>query len=300
MEVLIQKIVDNKVNFLVNETGVYYCCLMVNGNIKCDDTLEINKNMPYFMVHECVLDKDVILKINNKEKRLYKENQIIYMDDFDWGLENEWGKDFIFNEIFINRCYERIFEVEEGDVVVDIGASIGQFTKSILHKNPKKVYCIEPSKKEFKTLISNTKSDFTICINKGIGNIDGEIEVNSDYMLGNEDTMDSITFENFINEYEIEKIDFLKMDCEGGEYDIFTEDNLPWIKNNVRKISGEWHLEDDNQKILFKKFRDDILSQFNNYYIYSLDLYDIKWDLYNDHFLEYYNQVYIYIDNLWH
>ena len=32
------------------------------------------------------------------------------------------------------KCYERIFEVEEGDIVVDIGAFYGAFTYSILHK----------------------------------------------------------------------------------------------------------------------------------------------------------------------
>jgi hypothetical protein len=48
------------------------------------------------------------------------------------------------------------------------------------------------------------------------------------------------------------KIDFLKVDCEGGEYDIFTQDNLDFLINNVKKIVGEWHLRTPQLK---EKFR---------------------------------------------
>ena len=36
----------------------------------------------------------------------------------------------------------------------------------------------------------------------------------------------SITFKTLLSAYGIEKIDFLKTDCEGGEYDIFTNENI--------------------------------------------------------------------------
>ena len=34
---------------------------------------------------------------------------------------------------------------------------------------------------------------------------------------------------------------FFKLDCEGGEYDIFTEENIDYLKNNVGYIVGEFH-----------------------------------------------------------
>ena len=115
--------------------------------------------------------------------------------------------------------------------------------------------------------------------------------------LNGQTTMESIRFDTLINEYHISKIDFLKTDCEGGEYDIFTEQNFEWIKNNVKKISGEWHLHNQETKDKFRKFRDLNLRELTNHQIYSVDGIDIKWDLWNDHFIEYYKEIILYIDN---
>ena len=109
--------------------------------------------------------------------------------------------------------------------------------------------------------------------------------------------MEAITFKTFVENYSIDKIDFLKTDCEGGEYDIFNEENIDFILNNVKKISGEWHLNTTETKEKFIIFRDKYLTLFDNFYVHSIDGVDIKWDLWNEHFLEYYNEVIINIDN---
>ena len=209
----------------------------------------------------------------------------------------QYHKDSITQEIFIDKCYERFFEVEENDIVLDIGASVGPFTYSILNKNPKHVFCFEPSESEFKTLVSNTLGHPVTQINKGISNINSIVM--NDHLFGGEDQMESITFSKFIDLYGIDKIDFLKTDCEGGEFDIFTLDNLDWIKKNVKKIVGEWHIQlqghDNIEK--FRQFRDVYLNEFPNHQVYSVDNVDIKWDLWNEHFLEYYRQIIIHIDN---
>ena len=100
----------------------------------------------------------------------------INVDDFDWGKSNEWFRWAINKEIFEERIYEKFFSVDEEDVVMDIGASIGPFTYSILNKNPSKVYSIEPCDEEFPYLVKNTKKDFVTHINKGITDFDGIVE----------------------------------------------------------------------------------------------------------------------------
>lgn len=221
----------------------------------------------------------------------------IIMSDGSLKSMGEYHRDAITKEIFIDKCYERFFEVEEGDVVLDIGASVGPFTYSILHKKPKQVFCFEPSEREFKTLISNIKRHVVIPIPKGISNINSIVM--NDHLFGGEDSMESITFQKFIDLYDIKKIDFLKTDCEGCEFDIFTLENLEWIKNNVRKITGEWHLQLEGHNYIekFKRFRDTFLTEFTNYEIFSVDNVNIKWGLWNEHFLEYYKQIIIHIDN---
>ena len=116
-------------------------------------------------------------------------------------------------------------------------------------------------------------------------------------VFGGDDRMEGITFDRFCKLYNIEKIDFLKTDCEGGEYYIFTLENLPFIKENVSRIVGEWHLSDLELKSKFRNFRDRFLTNFQKFYVTDVEGLDIKWDLFNEHFLEYYTEVIIYIDN---
>lgn len=208
---------------------------------------------------------------------------------------SQYHKESLIKEIFQSRIYEKYFMVEENDIVVDIGASIGPFTFSILNKKPKHVFCLEPSEKEISTLVKNTLGHPVTVINKGISDINSTVE--NDFLFGGESKMEGITFSKFIKLYGLEKIDFIKIDCEGGEYDVFTLENLEYLKSNVRKITGEWHLSNEEEKNKFKNFRDTILVNFDNYEVNSIDGVDIKWDLFNDHFIEYYNQIILYIDN---
>jgi FkbM family methyltransferase len=221
------------------------------------------------------------------------------LEKFNWGwMDTEEGsihKHHITYETFEHRIYERLFEVESGDIVLDVGASIGSFPHSILHKNPKHIYCVEPSELEFPTLISNTIGHPVTPILKGISNINSYVDTG--YLYDDKSKMEGITFKKLRQVYNLEKIDFLKTDCEGGEYDIFNEENIDFIKNNVRKISGEWHLGNAEFKEKFRYFRDNYLILFDKIEVFSVDNINIKWDLWNDHFINYYTEVLIYIDN---
>ena len=106
---------------------------------------------------------------------------------FNWGeiADNSWFKETVNEEIFIREDYTEKFPIEEGDIVLDIGASAGPFTYSILHKEPKHVYCFEPKKTLFDTMTENIghHSNVTL-INKGINNVDGETEFKGLYFCG--------------------------------------------------------------------------------------------------------------------
>jgi FkbM family methyltransferase len=221
------------------------------------------------------------------------------LDNFDWGNSSEWYKSIVGDEIFHRKIYEKFFTVQENDTVLDVGASIGVFTYSILEKNPKHVFCIEPSSNQFVTLNKNTLRGNVTCINKAISS---EIGVSNNIEAYNDNVPQhyTITFDKFIENYNIQKIDFLKTDCEGGEYDIFNIKNLFWIKQNVKKIAGEFHIGvqygvDYTEQ--FKRFRDVYLRVFDNFHITSIDGVDIKWELWTENFTNYYKQVLIYIDN---
>ena len=221
---------------------------------------------------------------------------------FDWGWmadgDGLFHKNAITDEIFEQKVYEKFFEVQEGDVVLDVGASIGPFTYSILHKNPSRVFCIEPSIIEHSTLEKNTQNSPVTIIKKAITPQDGDKV--STYVFEQEQIttpIEGISFQTFLKENNINKIDFLKTDCEGGEYSIFNFENLCWLKDNLGVAVGEWHLSTPELKQQFRIFRDVFLRLFPNHNVYSIDGIDIKWDLWNEHFIEYYNEVIIYINN---
>ena len=220
------------------------------------------------------------------------------LENFIWEPKCYNGfQETVTKEIFQDKIYERFFEVEEGDIVFDIGASLGPFTFSILDRNPKHVFCFEPSFEEFKTLAMNTRHGNVTHINKGISDKIGKFDFKFVFENSNNDVLYSTTFQKVIEDYNIQKIDFLKTDCETGEYDIFTVENLFWIKNNVRKIVGEWHLGEHWMKSKFTVFRDLYLRVFPNFKIISFDGIDITSQIWNDNFIPYYNEIMIYIDN---
>ena len=194
-----------------------------------------------------------------------------------WGDTNPSAIGFIENEIFNLKCYESIFPVKKGDVVLDIGASIGPFTWDVMDR-ASKVYAVEPVKDQIKILKENTEGFNVKVFENVIGCKNGKLQFS---------LLKSIP----------DKIDFIKTDCEGGEYYIFRDEYMPFLKNQVRTIVGEFHLETPQQKIEFRYFRDKYLPQFKNVEVRSLDNIDIKWDLWNEHFIEYYNQVIIHINN---
>ena len=241
---------------------------------------------------ECTkeISSDMVIKEINK----IINKEMIEDKKFDWGKKSEWYVSQATKEIFEDDAYERFFEVEEGDIVVDLGASLGPFTYKILPKNPKQCYVVEPLSYHINVLHKNVGED-NVKIIQGAITDKKNIEITWD---GITESVPTFSFREFLNENKINKIDFLKCDCEGGEYDVFQPSNIDFIKT-IPKIVTEFHLVNDENfhECKFRWFRDNILPKFENYEVYSYDGVNIKWDLWNEHFIEYYNEVIIYIDN---
>ena len=231
-----------------------------------------------------------INKIMGKEENTFQVDEIT----FDWGKKSEWYVSQATQEIFEYNIYERLFEVEEGDIVVDLGASLGPFTYSILPKNPKQCFVVEPLSYHIDILNKNVGQE-NVKIIQGAISDKKKLEITWDNIT---ETSPTFTFKEFLDDNNINKIDFLKCDCEGGEYDVFSKSNIEFLKT-IPKIVTEFHLRDDENfhQCKFKWFRDNILQMFENFEVYSLDGVNIKWDLWNEHFIEYYNEVIFYFDN---
>jgi len=163
-------------------------------------------------------------------------------------------------EIWLLNCYTKNgINIENGDIVVDIGANIGAFSIFAATKfENTKVYSYEPMPNTFKLLEKNIKINnlknikpYNIAISGKAGHktffiedndncsctiIDEEInKINPKYQI-----LKCITLKDVFQKNNIERIDFLKMDCEGSEYDILFNTPKKYIKK-VKKISLEFH-----------------------------------------------------------
>ena len=195
--------------------------------------------------------------------------ELDYLDGYDYST---------FWEIFIYREYDKepLCVVEEGDVVLDIGANKGFFTLNALQKGASKVYSVEPvehSYEQVKKLLNNFPN--VEPINKAISETNGTITmfVDSDASASNCVTSHGHIFGRDSNKVEVEsvnintlieqineKINFMKVDCEGSELELFktiSEKNL----KNIDKLVIETH-GDEIDKFVY----DSIIS--NNFRVY--------------------------------
>lgn len=252
------------------------------------------------VVHENI--KKVGGEKKNTEKKENKKS-FTYPKDFDWGLLTEEDIVTIEREVVHEKVYRFWEDVKEGDVVLDIGASVGAYAVSILENNPKKVYCVEPSKKLMGVLKSNCDSEKIETINWGIVEQEGD---GINIFGGKDQQFKGITFKNMLKRYSIDHVDYMKVDCEGGEYNIFRDENMEFLLNKVKFMAIEMHLNYSGCREKFKNFRDKYLTQFKNYKVMSCTRQQIKWGhslnikdhIFNDDFIDNYTcEFMIYIKN---
>jgi len=166
-----------------------------------------------------------------------------------------------FMEVMVDEVYNRgNIKVEQGDVVLDIGSNYGFFSLYSIDRGASKVIALEPFPVTYGCLSENTKSfEGITVINKAISDEEGTFEFVSDpdycganYLLSNSSISDSnifikpgdnnvfsvetTTINKIIDEHNLEVINFLKVDCEGGEMDLFktiSDENLLKVKKTV-------------------------------------------------------------------
>lgn len=173
-----------------------------------------------------------------------------------------------YNEFFVRKDYDWWYEVQPGDVVVDLGACVGMMSAHALDKGASKVYMVEGNRELLKTAISNV-SEYMMNepdpkvypVNCIIGSSNGVYKTHED-KLGL-DEIDHMTFKEFIDVYDIPYIDYLKIDIEGSEYDILNEENRWYLMNNVKHMAIEIHTQANEDSLeRFIEFRDTVLSRF--------------------------------------
>ena len=151
------------------------------------------------------------------------------------------------------RQYEPAgFEIRASDVVVDVGAHIGSFALFVASRGARVIAC-EPSPDNFQMLSENIARNqarnvtpVQACIAEENGTrklfLDARNTArNGLYGAGNAVSVSSITLAELFAQHNITQCDFLKMDCEGAEYEIIEMTPLKTLLQ-IEKIAMEYHL----------------------------------------------------------
>ena len=195
-----------------------------------------------------VRDKFAILETRTNKKIKIRTSTTDFM-----ALANVW----LLEDYKIKK-----FEIRSNDVIVDIGAHIGIFTiYASQFCNNGKIYSFEPVRENYDLLLNNIKlnnSEQVKPFNLAVSNTNDDVTIyiNDDKAAhsifpSSESSINvkSITLQNIFEENNINHCNFLKLDCEGAEYEILC--NLPakYFKE-IDKIVMECHFVDKKPKLI--------------------------------------------------
>jgi FkbM family methyltransferase len=206
---------------------------------------------------------DDVVKVEIDGRRIY------------WPQHADWARlSHMYFEVFheTNNHYFNIPEtsIQSGDVVMDCGACEGYFTLKALEEGAKSVYCFEPGAAISRCLSRTFASDI----------VDGRVSLHS-YLLGDhseevmfyEDpndptvcrlynrqdhvtpqadirTVKMTTIDAFCVANNIESVDFIKADVEGGEMSLLRGAEETLKKSKPKLAFAAYHNSDDANRMV--------------------------------------------------
>ncbi|MEK6952278.1 MAG: FkbM family methyltransferase [Nanoarchaeota archaeon] len=156
----------------------------------------------------------------------------------------------MYYETYCLNDYDKIDEIKikTNDIVIDIGANLGIYSKYAASKEASKIFAFEPDDRFFTTLEKNIRlSDEAF--NCALHSYNGECELFMSNHIGGstivvpmeEKSMVScFTLDHFWDSGLWDKIDLLKIDAEGAEFEIFKGINNENLQK-IKKITLEYH-----------------------------------------------------------
>jgi FkbM family methyltransferase len=162
-------------------------------------------------------------------------------------------------ETLLDRFYERYgFVIREGWTVVDIGGGIGDYSiyAATSHANVR-VLAFEPFPDSYRLLQENIKINQISNIesfSQAVSSRDGMMEFSSPSsdplsiqttsnptdIAGVSTSTRAVSLASIPARYNVERIDLLKLDCEGAEYDILIGSD-PAVLEKIDRIVMEYH-----------------------------------------------------------
>jgi FkbM family methyltransferase len=170
-----------------------------------------------------------------------------------------WMDLWVLKETCLDRDYGNGLPVPGEDwIVMDIGAGVGDFAVSMAWRHPRRtIAAFEPFEESFRLLQENLRRNGIVNVKAfpfAVGARSGPMLLQtttgvavkhstaSTDIAGAASTLkvEGITLENAFRKAGIARCDLLKVDCEGGEYDIFLHTTSETMRR-IERISMEYH-----------------------------------------------------------
>jgi FkbM family methyltransferase len=141
------------------------------------------------------------------------------------------------------------YPLNKNSVVFDLGGYKGEFSENIYNKYNCTVYVFEPVSDFFKIIKDKFTGNNKIhMFNYGLSSEDNTVEISladdgsSTYQQSNtKEIIQLKSISDFINENNIKNIDLLKINIEGGEFDILPELIRTDFVRNIDDIQVQFH-----------------------------------------------------------
>jgi FkbM family methyltransferase len=165
---------------------------------------------------------------------------------------------WIIKEICLDHQYENAsVEIEDGWTVIDIGAGLGDFAVHAAKGRPRsRIYAYEPFRESFALLLENLRLNqiqnvkafpCAVCAQAGPTDfhISSEAVAHTTVVPRSEIQRDCIqvpsaTLDQLLDELQLSRCDYLKMDCEGAEYEILFNTSARTLQR-IKHLCIEYH-----------------------------------------------------------
>ena len=141
------------------------------------------------------------------------------------------------------------YNLNKESIVIDAGGYKGEWSEKIYQKYGCKIFIFEPIKKYFDLVSEKFKNNNNIKVfNFGISNESKELEIyhsdDASSVFLKTEFSEKIKLENFIEFIKlknISEIDLMKINIEGGEYELLDEILKQNIQNKIKNIQVQFH-----------------------------------------------------------
>lgn len=162
--------------------------------------------------------------------------------------------DAIMKEIYRDKIYAPFFLGRSGMTVIDIGANIGM-TSMFFSKYAKVVHAVEPSAQHYNCLAKMVEFNKLDNIKTHKYAVSGEtgtkkfyhnsnvtmFSLNGAVSDGSSEDVDVVDMGTLFKNIGVSRVDFMKLDVEGSEFDIIGSQSFRDVASKIKVILVEYH-----------------------------------------------------------